>query len=159
MSSDLPKRRSKPAFNVGKLFDIPTGKMLNEGLTQGGLTTFVTLPRRDGSTMMAIHRLMTMVKMYAPNTRERWACAVSALRSLGYRVEWEDETQCPKVYWVNTEGNADDEAKFINDILNKDYMMSTPDPDTVAMARDVISAFKLAQGKDEIILIDSISNP
>lgn len=108
-----------PVFNK-PLLDIQEGKW-HSGFPEGGITTFSVVPNRSMPNITFLTKMLNTVKSYAPNTHERWCSAYNFLRYLGYHVVWDDLALCPSVHWINTEGNADDEAAFIHDILHKDY--------------------------------------
>lgn len=108
-------KASMKSFNTAPLFDIPLG-----GYTTGSLP--IMAGRDMGPSIQMILKYQTILEQYAPNTRERWISAINLLRYMRYTVKWEDESKCPEVYWINTEGNGDAEAKMIDDIFNRDYV-------------------------------------
>ncbi len=149
-------KESMSSFNTGNMLDVP----LNGGFDLEPLPTMSARHMRP--SMWVITNLQTVLEQYAPNTRERWISAINLLRYLGYTVKWEDHTKCPEVFWVNTEGNAEDEAAYINDVFNRDYIQekldATNNPN--ALSGEQVYAFmkeSMANAGHEVILIDSIS--
>lgn len=108
-------------FNAGALFDIPTGQLLDGGIKRGEYVTFAAFLRKTGPNYALIGKWRTTLEGLKPNTLARWVAATNLLRYLGYSVTWTAEDVCPVVHWVNTEGNGDEEAKMIEDILHRDF--------------------------------------
>lgn len=117
-----------PQLDIKSLPNMPTS-----GFKRGELAMVYATPPSNGKSMGYLSQLMEQNRKFAPNTVERWTTAVHLLRYMGYTVEWEDQSECPVVFWVNTEGNGDAEAKMIDGILNYDYLANgdkdiTPKP-------------------------------
>lgn len=123
MESSLFKRLTDSMKEVSThpMLDIPTGQFVDGGIKQGEMITYAAYPRKTGPNYALIARLMTTLEQLEPNTRERWVAATNLLNCIGYSVTWKGCDVCPEVLWINTEGNADQEAKMIHDILHRDY--------------------------------------
>lgn len=120
----LRESLKSPIFNAGALFDIPTGKFMSSEILNGGISRSAYIPglRRMGPNINIVIKLRDALEKTVPHTSERWACAYNLLRYMGYQTKWEDQTKCPEVFWMNTEGNGEEEAQMIEDIFNKDYL-------------------------------------
>ncbi|ABY63291.1 hypothetical protein ST201phi2-1p468 [Pseudomonas phage 201phi2-1] len=148
---------SMQSFNTSPLFDIPTGKYLEGGDLLKGLAGHAVL-HKGGPSIQLITKLWALVEEYEPNTVSRYTAAYHLLRVMGYDVRWEDTTKCPDVFWINTEGNGEDEAKMIHDILHRDYKLEPKAdlPEGLSGA-ELYEWFKGINNKEPVLIIDSIS--
>lgn len=131
-------KESMQQFNVGDMLDIPTGKFLNGGLNRGDFVVHAAFPNKTGPNYTLISKWMVELEKLKPNTPERWLAAGRLLQYMGYTVTWKGD-ECPDVHWINTEGNAEDEAKMIDDFFNRDYL-SEPRLDLSHLSGDVAYA-------------------
>lgn len=147
----------RPILNTGSLLDIPTGKYWEDSDPLKGLTGQAVLCK-SGPSIQLITKLWALVEEYEPNTLSRWISAYNLLRAIGYDVRWEDESKCPEVFWINTEGNGEDEAKMIHDIFHRDYKLEPKaDFPEGLSGTELYEWFKGLSSKEPLIVIDSIS--
>lgn len=113
-------KESMLSFNTNPLLDIPTGGYVaTEAKPRASWDMRGMAPRN--MSMWMLTKLQSVLESHAPGTFGRWYSAAQMLTYMGYTVKWDDETKCPQVFWVNTEGNAEQEAQMIQDIMHRDY--------------------------------------
>lgn len=150
---------SMAQFNTGAMLDIPTGKFVDGGLKRGDFVVHAARPRMTGPNYTLIGKWLAELEKLKPNTPERWQAAGRILQYMGYAVTWKGDDTCPEVHWINTEGNAEDEAKMIDDFFNR-YYLSEPRLDLSQLDGDVAYA-KMREMLNcwtkPVIICDSIS--
>lgn len=150
---------SMSQFNIPGFLDIPLGQYV---AANGDPTQFdppPVYPSKTGPNYTLIGKWLVELEKLKPNTQERWQAAGRILQYMGYAVTWKGEDTCPEVHWINTEGNAEDEAKMIDDFFNRDYLseprldLSQLDGDTAfAKMKEMLNCWT-----KPVIICDSIS--
>lgn len=160
MEASLFKRlkESMLQFNTGGVLDIPLGQYV---AANGDPTQFdppPVYPSKTGPNWTLVAKWMVELEKLKPNTHSRWLAAGKLLQYMGYSVTWKGDA-CPEVHWINTEGNAEDEAKMIDDLFNRDYQCE-PRLDLSHLSGDVAYA-KMQEMLNcwtkSVIVCDSIS--
>lgn len=154
---------SKSIFNVGKVFDIPVGKIdMHVGTFDMSTGTFSAtrshppvMNPKSNTSFYAYQALDAMLRKTKGGTIERFTVAIKLLTLMGFSVKWDGTATEPEVVWFDIEGwsTGIDIPEMIHDILNKDYVTESIDHGT---GFGLISAFK-ASDKETVITIDSFS--